>query len=105
MSHIQEKQALVIVKHEGGFYNLYLSEETGVYYSLSLRDIVVEEAVDLEMVRSTLGVCLCVCACACACACVCVCVCVCARVGVCMCVCLYTVLKSTLIYVLVMSRP
>lgn len=50
VSHIEERQALVIVEHEGDFYNLYLSDETGVYYSLSLRDIVINNAIDLERV-------------------------------------------------------
>ena len=55
MTHINEMQALVIVEHVGGFYNLYLSDESGVYYSLSLRDIVVfisstQIRVDLELV-------------------------------------------------------
>ena len=51
VSHIEERQAQVIVEHEGNFYNLYLSDETGVYFSLSLRDIVVtQNAIDLERV-------------------------------------------------------
>ena len=50
VSHIEERQALVIVEHEGGFYNLYLSEETGIYFSLSLRDLVVDYGIDLERV-------------------------------------------------------
>lgn len=50
VTHLEERQALVIVEHEGGFFNLYLSEETGVYYSLSLRDLVVDYAIDLELV-------------------------------------------------------
>ena len=45
-------QALIIIQHEGGFYNLYISDQTGVYYSLSLRDIVVDgNTIDLETVR------------------------------------------------------
>ena len=54
MTHINNVQALVIVEHTGGFYNLYLSDEAGVYYSLSLRDLVVENNpfnIDLELVR------------------------------------------------------
>ena len=43
---------MVIVEHVGAFYNLYLSDETGVYYSLSLRDIVVKNAIDLEVVSA-----------------------------------------------------
>ena len=83
VSHINDMQALVIVEHnvkdKGRFYNLYLSEETGVYFSLSLRDIVIENDrnvhIDLELVRSkcrfstfrflfTPCVCVCVCVCA-----------------------------------------
>ncbi|CAI8030523.1 Sortilin-related receptor [Geodia barretti] len=55
VSHIEERQALVIVQHEGGFYNLYLSEETGVYFSLSLRDLVVDYAIDLERIDGVNG--------------------------------------------------
>lgn len=44
-------QALVIVEHTNGKFNLYLSEETGLYYSLSLPDIVYKNGViDLEIV-------------------------------------------------------
>ena len=54
VTDINEMQALVIVEHEGDFYNLYLSDESGIYYSLSLRDIVIETTpnlqVDLELV-------------------------------------------------------
>ena len=51
VTHLEEKQALVIVEHEGEFYNLYLSDETGVYFSLSLRDLVIAGAIDLEQVN------------------------------------------------------
>ena len=56
MSHIDDMQALVIVEHAGGFYNLYLSDESGLYFSLSLTDIVIETLysrwqIDLELVR------------------------------------------------------
>lgn len=52
VSHINELQALVIIGHEGNFYNLYLSDQEGVYYSLALRDLVVERGrgLDLELV-------------------------------------------------------
>ena len=44
-------QALVIVEHTNGQFNLYLSDETGLYYSLSLPDIVYNNGViDLEIV-------------------------------------------------------
>lgn len=51
VSDIDELQAMVVIEHVGGFYNLYLSDTTGIDFSLSLRDIVVENAVDLEVVR------------------------------------------------------
>ena len=52
VTHINDMQALVIVDHEGGFFNLYLSDESGVYYSLSLRDLVIDRyGIDLELVR------------------------------------------------------
>ena len=52
VTHINELQALVIVQHNEGFYNLYLSDQSGVYFSLSLRDIAVVgiNTVDLELV-------------------------------------------------------
>lgn len=55
VSHINSLQALVIVEHTGSQYNLYLSDTTGVYYSLSLQDIVVENAVDLEVIEGVNG--------------------------------------------------
>ena len=56
VSHIDDMQAMVIVEHEGDFYNLYLSDESGLYFSLSLRDIVIETVnnryqIDLELVE------------------------------------------------------
>ena len=53
MTHINTLQALVIVQHGSGQFNLYLSDTTGVDYSLSLRDIVVDlsnPSIDLELV-------------------------------------------------------
>ncbi len=51
MSHIDEQQAIVLVEHASGVYNLYLSDITGIYFSLSLPDIVtVGGFVDLELV-------------------------------------------------------
>ena len=42
---------MVLVEHASGIYNLYLSDITGVYFSLSLPDIVVEGSfIDLELV-------------------------------------------------------
>ena len=46
-------QALVLMEHVSGQFNLYLSDTTGVDYSLSLRDIVVDLSsnnIDLELV-------------------------------------------------------
>ena len=55
VSNIDELLAMVIIQHDGGFYNLYLSDTTGVDYALSLRDIVVERGniLDLEIVSWT----------------------------------------------------
>ena len=55
---INDVQALVIVEHAGGFFNLYLSDESGVYYSLSLRDLVIDSDynIDLELVLRTLSI-------------------------------------------------
>ncbi|CAI8046683.1 VPS10 domain-containing receptor SorCS1, partial [Geodia barretti] len=54
---INDVQALVIVEHAGGFYNLYLSDESGVYYSLSLRDLVIDSDynIDLELIEGLNG--------------------------------------------------
>ena len=53
VSHRRRQQAMVIVQHVSGQYNLYLSDLNGVYFSLSLPDIVVEISfgIDLEVVR------------------------------------------------------
>ena len=52
VAHIDELQALVIVEHDSGQNNLYLSDEKGLYFSLSLPDLVVERTgIDLEVVR------------------------------------------------------
>lgn len=57
MSHIDEQQAMVIVEHSSGQFNLYLSDLKGVYFSLSLPDIVLEEnsGIDLELVSGQTG--------------------------------------------------
>ena len=52
---IKSVQALVIVQHDSGQFNLYMSEEMGVLYTLALPDIVVDTSggnyiVDLELV-------------------------------------------------------
>ena len=56
-------QSLLIIEHDA-HYSLYLSDETGTYYSLSLEDIVVQyynpvtgrNIVDLEVVSNVLGI-------------------------------------------------
>ena len=60
VNNIDELLALVVIEHEGGFYNLYLSDTTGVDYTLSLRDLVVESTntgyrLDLEIVSYRVG--------------------------------------------------
>ena len=61
VNNIDELLALVVIEHEGGFYNLYLSDTTGMDYTLSLRDLVVERGnsggyrLDLEIVSHRLG--------------------------------------------------
>ena len=53
VASLDAKQALVIVQHTNGQFNLYLSEEMGIYYSLSLPDIVYSNGVlDLEIVSN-----------------------------------------------------
>ena len=43
----------MIVEHASGKYNLYLSDITGVYFALSLEDLVVtKQGIDLELVSS-----------------------------------------------------
>lgn len=55
VTHINELQALVIVEHASGKYNLYLSDITGEYFSLSLEDLVVVDrrTIDLEVVSAS----------------------------------------------------
>ena len=56
-------QSLIIVDHDTHF-NLYLSDETGTYYSLSLEDLVVQIydlsagffAIDLEIVSNCINI-------------------------------------------------
>ena len=50
-------QALVIVRHTSGLDNLYLSDESGTYYSLSLDRLVLDEqsGIDLELISSMNG--------------------------------------------------
>ena len=47
MTHIDELQALVIVEDKRRQYNLYLSGKEGVYFSLSVPDLIFP---DLEVV-------------------------------------------------------
>ncbi|KAL5471539.1 hypothetical protein EMCRGX_G029663 [Ephydatia muelleri] len=57
VSHINNLQALVIVQHVQGQYNLYLSDSSGVYYSMSLPDLVQEGGTtfDLQMIEGVNG--------------------------------------------------
>ena len=55
VSHINSLQALVIGQHTSGEYNLYLSDITGVYFSLSLPDIVLKRVLDLEVIEGVNG--------------------------------------------------
>ena len=53
VDHLNTLQAVVLVQHVSGQFNLYLSDTTGVDYSLSLRDIVVDLSnnnIDVELV-------------------------------------------------------
>jgi len=46
-------QAVVIVEHSSGVNNLYMSDETGTFYSLSLDDVAINNGyVDLELVSA-----------------------------------------------------
>ena len=57
VTHINELQALVIVEHASGKYNLYLSDITGEYFSLSLEDLLVvgnRQTIDLEVVSTSI---------------------------------------------------
>ena len=48
----RSSQVLFIIEHDS-HYSLYLSDETGIYFTLSLEDIVVDDsksAVDLQIV-------------------------------------------------------
>ena len=51
MGSFRSSQALLIIQHDNHF-SLYLSDETGTYYSLSLEDIVAQfgSGIDLEIV-------------------------------------------------------
>lgn len=42
MDTYRSAQAYVVVRHTSGLDNLYLSDETGTYYSLSLVNIVLD---------------------------------------------------------------
>ncbi len=58
VTHINSLQALVIVEHTSSQFNLYLSDAAGVYFSLSLQDLVVDAAsysVDLEVIEGVNG--------------------------------------------------
>ena len=47
----------MIVEHASGKYNLYLSDITGVYFALSLEDLVVtKQGIDLELVSRLVAI-------------------------------------------------
>ena len=55
MGTYRSAQALVVIRHTSGLNNLYFSDETGAYYSLSLYNIVLDpqNGLDLELVSDT----------------------------------------------------
>ncbi|KAL5471537.1 hypothetical protein EMCRGX_G029661 [Ephydatia muelleri] len=56
VSHINNLQALVIVQHVQGQYNLYLSDSSAVYYSMSLPDLVQSSYIfDLQWIEGVNG--------------------------------------------------
>ena len=56
VAHINSLQALVIVEHTVGQFNLYLSDITGVYFSLSLPDIVLVNGYsELQLIEGVNG--------------------------------------------------
>ena len=52
MGIYRSAQVLVVIRHTSGLDNLYFSDETGTYYSLSLYNIIldVQNGLDLELV-------------------------------------------------------
>ena len=59
MGSYRSSQALVVIDHDS-HHSLYLSDETGTYYTLSLEDIVRDNGLtDLEIVRESICTCLC----------------------------------------------
>ena len=40
-----ENEMMVVVKHSAGYYNLYVSDQTGVKYSLSLENILANKTI------------------------------------------------------------
>ena len=52
MGTYRSAQAFVVVRHTSRIDNLYFSDETGTYYSLSLDNIVLDEqnGLDLDLV-------------------------------------------------------
>jgi len=46
-------QAVVVVEHSSRMNNLYMSDETGTFYSLSLDDVIITKGyLDLELVST-----------------------------------------------------
>ena len=61
MGTYRSAQAFVVVRHTSGVDNLYFSDETGTFYSLSLDNIVldVNSGLDLDLVSLTIPYCDC----------------------------------------------
>ena len=59
MGTYRSAQAFVVVRHTGGVDNLYFSDETGTYYSLSLDNIAlnVNRGLDLYLVSFNMMLC------------------------------------------------
>ena len=82
-----EGQVFIAVYNKLNTSNLYISEEKGVNYSLTLEDIISPPDEDWVTGNPTIDVhvvCVCVCVCVCMCVCVCACVHACMYVCVCM---------------------
>jgi len=47
-------QAIVVVKHSSGLDNVYLSDDSGTYYTLSLDNVVLDpdQGLDFELVSN-----------------------------------------------------
>ena len=52
MGSYRSVQAIVVVEHNSGIDNVYLSDETGTYFTLSLDNVVLDpnDGLDFELV-------------------------------------------------------